>query len=80
MSELLWNQGYWVWTSFKVKLTPNDKKAIKLPTSPRWELDIVAYHARKNVIHVVECKSYFDNPGLGTRWISATSQNPERAC
>ena len=70
VSELLWNQGFWVWTSFKVKLTKEDKQAIELPTSPRWELDIVAYDASSNIVHVVECKSFFDNPGVGARWIS----------
>jgi hypothetical protein len=69
VSELLWNKGYWVWTSFKVKLTKEDKEAIDNRTIPRWEIDIVAYDAQNNIVHIVECKSYFDNPGVGTRWI-----------
>jgi hypothetical protein len=71
VSEILWNKGHWVWTSFKVELTSDDKRAIGRPTSPRWELDIVAYDAPKNIIHVVECKSYLDNPGLGMRWVTS---------
>ena len=69
VSELLWNEGLWVWKSFKVKLTADDKAMIGKPSSPRWELDIVAYNGRDNVIHVIECKSYFDNPGIGVRWL-----------
>jgi hypothetical protein len=30
------NYGYWVRTGVKVGLTPADKAAIKLPSSPRW--------------------------------------------
>ena len=69
VSEILWNEGLWVWKSFKVKLTREDKAAIKLPTIPRWEIDIVAYDAPSNLVHVLECKSYFDNPGIGARWL-----------
>jgi len=69
VTEILWNEGLWVRTSFKVDLTAEDKAAIDRPTSPRWEIDIVAYDAPANLIHVVECKSYFDNPGIGVRWL-----------
>jgi hypothetical protein len=69
VSELLWNEGLSGWRSFKVKLTAEDKAAIGKPSSPRWELDVVAYDVRDNVIHVIECKSYFDNPGVGARWL-----------
>jgi hypothetical protein len=27
-------------------------------SSPRWEVDIVAYRGRDNLLQVVECKSY----------------------
>lgn len=64
VSEILWMQGYWVRTSMKVELTKEDKQKIKLPTSPRWELDIVAYCARDNALYVVECKSYLDSRGV----------------
>jgi len=40
---LLRRQGYWVQTSFKVKLTKAEKRRIGRPSSPRWELDLVAY-------------------------------------
>ena len=45
VSEILWMEGYWVRTSVKVELTKKDKISIGRPSSPRWELDIVAYRA-----------------------------------
>ena len=45
VSEILWEEGLWVWKSFKVKLTAEDKSDIGKTTMPRWEIDIVAYVA-----------------------------------
>jgi hypothetical protein len=42
IAELLWRNGYWVQTSFKVELTKLEKIKIGRPSSPRWEIDIVA--------------------------------------
>lgn len=56
--------GYWVRTEVKVDLTTAEKKVINRPSSPRWELDVVAYKARENHLYVVECKSHFDSPGV----------------
>ena len=67
VAEVLWREGYWVRTSVKVELTKEDKRAIQLPSSPRWELDVVAYRARDNHLKVVECKSYLDSPGVRLR-------------
>ncbi|MEI9890481.1 MAG: hypothetical protein WDN45_07645 [Caulobacteraceae bacterium] len=64
VSEILWSKGYWVRTSFKVELSKEEKRAIGRHSSPRWELDVVAYSGRLNVIQVVECKSYLDSPGV----------------
>ena len=64
VSELLWQEGYWVRTSFKVNLTKEEKRDIGRPTTPRWELDIVAYSAKCNVLRVIECKSYLDSRGV----------------
>lgn len=63
VSEILWMEGYWVRASLKVELTKEEKKAIGRPSSPRWELDIVAYSGRDNLLRVVECKSYLDSRG-----------------
>lgn len=64
VAEILWREGYWVRTSLKVELTKEEKREIDLPSSPRWELDVVAYKAKDNAVLVVECKSYLDNPGV----------------
>jgi hypothetical protein len=64
VSEILWMKGFWVRTSVKVNLETEDKEAIGRPTSPRWELDIVAYSGRDNLLYVVECKSYLNSRGV----------------
>ena len=67
VSEILWMDGYWVRTSVKVDLTKEEKASIGRPSSPRWELDIVGYSGRDNVLRVVECKSYLDSRGVALR-------------
>lgn len=67
VSEILWMEGYWVRTSVKVNLTKEEKVLIGRPSSPRWELDIVGYSGRDNVLRVVECKSYLDSRGVVLR-------------
>lgn len=77
VSEILWLEGYWVRTSVKVELTKEEKRLIGLPSAPRWEIDIVAYNGRQNVLRVVECKSYFDSTGV--RASAFDGSNPEHA-
>jgi hypothetical protein len=48
-------------------LTKEEKRQIGRPSSPRWELDIVAYNGRDNLLKVVECKSYLDSRGVALR-------------
>lgn len=67
MESLLRREGYWTATSVKVELTRQQKIAIGRPSSPRWELDLVAYKARSNELLVVECKSYLDSRGVTFR-------------
>jgi hypothetical protein len=57
-------KGYWVKTSFKVNLTKEEKRKIGRPSSPRWELDVVAYKGGSDTLLVIECKSYLDSPGV----------------
>lgn len=64
VSSLLQRKGYWTRTSVKVDLTKEEKRAIGRPSSPRWELDVVAYKARTNHVYVIECKSYIDSYGV----------------
>jgi len=67
IATLLRRQGYWVETSFKVELTKAEKRKIGRPSSPRWELDLVAYKGDANEILAVECKSFLDSPGVKIR-------------
>ena len=57
-------QGWWIHVNYKVVLTSEDKRAIKTPSSPRWELDLVGYKADTNTIRFIECKSYLDSAGV----------------
>jgi hypothetical protein len=66
-SEILWMMGYWVRTSVKVELTKREKRAIARPSCARWELDVVAYSGRDNVLRVVQCKSYLNSRGVALR-------------
>jgi len=66
VATILDRAGYWVRTSVKVTLTAEEKREIGKPSSPRWELDIVAYSGSRNELLVVECKSYLDSYGVRT--------------
>ncbi len=61
---LLRRQGYWTRTCFKVELTADEKRAIGKHSSPRWELDVVAYKGQTNEVLAVECKSFLDSRGV----------------
>ena len=63
-ADILANDGYWVRTSVKVALTREDKAAIARPSSPRWEIDLVAYSVSDNQLLLLECKSYLDSGGV----------------
>jgi hypothetical protein len=74
VSEILWMEGYWVRTSVKVELTKDEKRQIGRPSSPRWELDIVAYRGRDNLLRIIECKSYLDSRGVVLRAFDGTDE------
>lgn len=75
VGSLLEKDGYWVRTSVKVELTAEEKRKIGRPSSPRWELDLVAYKAKSNELLVVECKSFLDSPGVRARGLDGTDAN-----
>ncbi|MFO1077134.1 MAG: hypothetical protein U1E73_05350 [Planctomycetota bacterium] len=64
---LLRRDGYWTDTSVKVELTKEQKVAINRPSTPRWEIDVVAYKPSTNELLAVECKSYLDSTGVKFR-------------
>lgn len=61
---VLRRQGFWTATSYKVELSSVEKRRIGRQSSPRWEIDVVAYQPKSNEILAVECKSYLDSPGV----------------
>jgi len=64
VAAILQRQGFWTLTSVKVELTKEEKRAIGRHSSPRWELDVVAYRGKDNEVRIVECKSFLDSPGV----------------
>lgn len=64
VGNILRADGYWVETEFKVPLTKRQKRSVGLASTPRWELDLVAYRARDNEVLIVECKSFLDSQGV----------------
>jgi hypothetical protein len=64
ISMLLRHDGYWTVPSFKVELTKSEKRKIGRFSSPRWEIDLVAYKGSTNEVLAVECKSFLDSRGV----------------
>lgn len=73
---LLRQEGYWVIPSFKVEITREEKRKIGRPSSPRWEIDLVAYQGATNEVLAVECKSFLDSRGV--IFYDGSLQPPER--
>jgi len=69
VAGLLFREGFWVTQGYKVELTKDDKKLIKRPSCPRWEIDLLAYKGATQELLVVECKSYLDSFGVKAREI-----------
>lgn len=67
VSELLWME--WLLGSHvrQGRSHQRGNSQYRRPSSPRWELDIVGYSGRDNVLRVVECKSYLDSRGVALR-------------
>lgn len=78
VGNLLGSEGYWVKRSIKVALTKEDKARIGRTSSPRWEIDVVAYHATQNRLLAIECKSYLDSGGVHAAHFDAGSRYAHR--
>lgn len=74
VASLLRKEGYWVDGSYMVELTKEEKVAIGRPSSPRWEVDLIAYKGSENQILAVECKSFLDS--MGVRHVGVSGQDP----
>lgn len=64
MADLFRAEGFWTFNGFRVGLTKEDKIAIDRPSSPNWEIDLLAYSGNRNELLVIECKSYLDSRGV----------------
>jgi len=67
VTSLFRSDGYWMYPNYKVKLTGDEKRAIGRHSSPRWEIDTLAYDVRNNRLLAIECKSYLDSTGVHFR-------------
>ncbi len=61
---VLEGQGWWVRQGYKVRLTKEEKVAIGRPSTPRWEIDLLAFQPGTNRLLIVECKSFLDSFGV----------------
>lgn len=77
-AEFFWNQGFWVRNCVKVELTREDKALIGRHSSPRWEIDLVAYDQKSNELLALECKSYLDSGGVHAAHFAAGSRYATR--
>jgi len=57
-------QGYWTRIGVKVEITKPEKVAVKNPSMPRPELDVVCWKPSTSELLIVECKSYLDSTGV----------------
>ena len=77
-ADIFWAQGYWVRTGVKVNLTREDKARIRRQSSPRWEIDLVAYRPATNELLALECKSYLDSGGVHAAHFESGSKYAHR--
>lgn len=61
---VLEGQGWWVRQGYKVELTKEEKVVMGRYSSPRWEIDLLAYKPESDQILIVECKSFLDSFGV----------------
>lgn len=78
VASILQRQGYWTLTSVKVELTKAEKVKIGRHSSPRWELDIVAYRGKGNEVRVIECKSFLDSSGVECGAFDGSNKEAEK--
>lgn len=78
VAMILSREGYWVRTPYKVNLTKEEKRKIDRPSSPRWELDVVAYKPASNELLVIECKSFLNSLGVVYEDFSGKSERGKK--
>jgi hypothetical protein len=70
-------EGYWVFQSFKVNLTKQEKQQIGKSTIPRPEIDLLVLNFHKNEIIAIEAKSFLDSPGVRVAELKALHNIPQ---
>jgi hypothetical protein len=78
VAQIFSELGYWTEIDFKVELTKDEKRAIDRPSSPRWEIDVIAYKPRSNQLLAIECKSYLDSHGVAVADLFADGRYASR--
>ncbi len=75
LATLFSRKGYWTKTNFKVELSKAEKVQIGRPSSPRWEIDLIAYKPSVNELLVIESKSYLDSTGVHIASFNGSNDN-----
>ncbi len=75
---LLERDGYWVFQSFKVQLSPEQKRRIDNSkwSIPRPEIDLLALNVPKSTVIAFEVKSFFDSAGVALADLAADHAVP----
>ncbi len=76
-ATLLEFDGYWVRRSFKVNVTPQDKKRLGKNSMPRPEIDLLAFKPKEDLIIAFEAKSYLDSQGVPLAEITTPQETSE---
>ncbi|MCV2350233.1 hypothetical protein [Paucibacter sp. Y2R2-4] len=64
VATLLEEEGFWVRRGFKVNVSLEEKKQIGKQSSPRPEIDMLAFHLGRNEVLALDVKAYLDTPGV----------------
>ncbi len=64
IGQLLTENMYWIKHSVKIDLSPEEKRSINKPSTPRPEIDIAAYKVNTDTLYLLEVKSFLDSPGV----------------
>jgi len=64
IGQLLEEENFWVRIGVKVNITKEEKRKIGKPSSPRPEIDIIAFDFKNNILYFLEAKSLIDSNGV----------------
>lgn len=68
------HKGFWVRRSVKIELSKEEKRSVGKPSMPRPEIDLVAFNIKKNILWLVEVKSFIDSYGVRFRGVSGQDE------